>query len=130
VLTGGGDRPYALGLAATLIAEGVAFDFIASDDLDAPELRASPLVNFLNLRGDQRPDASFTEKIVRVLIYYGRLLHYAAAATPRVFHILWNNKLELLDRTVILLYYKLLGKRIVLTVHNVNIGQRDGKAHT
>jgi glycosyltransferase involved in cell wall biosynthesis len=127
VLTGGGDRPYALGLASTLIAEGISFDFIASDDLESLELRASPLVRFLNLRGDSRANASLMRKMVRVARYYWRLLRYAATAEPRVFHILWNNKLEYLDRTVLLAYYRLLGKRLVHTVHNVNVRQRDGK---
>ena len=56
------------------------------------------------------------------------LLKYAAGAEPRIFHMLWNNKLELLDRTVLMLYYRMCGKRIVLTVHNVNAGKRDGNA--
>ena len=45
----------------------------------------------------------------------------------KVFHILWNNKFAIFDRTFLTLYYKLLRKRIVLTAHNVNIGKRDGK---
>jgi glycosyltransferase involved in cell wall biosynthesis len=65
-------------------------------------------------------------KIVRVARYYWRLISYAATAEPRVFHILWNNKLEYFDRTVLLAYYRLLGKRLVHTVHNVNVRQRDG----
>ena len=44
----------------------------------------------------------------------------------KVFHLLWNNKLEVLDRTLVLLYYRFLGKRIAFTVHNVNAGRRDG----
>jgi glycosyltransferase involved in cell wall biosynthesis len=126
LLTGGGDKPYALGLASTLISHGVLFDFIGSDEVDAPELHDSPLVRFLNLRGDVRPSASIARKVLRVLTYYGRLLRYATVATPKVFHILWNNKLEFLDRTFVLLFYRLLGKRIAFTVHNVNAGQRDG----
>src|SRR5271166_1542576 len=98
MLTGGGDRPYALGLAATLINQGVAFDFIASDDLDDPELRRSPLVNFLNLRGEMRPDVSRARKVARVLVYYSRLLTYGARAKPKIFHILWNNKFAIVDR--------------------------------
>lgn len=126
LLTAGRDKPYALGLAVSLISQGVTFDFIGSDELDSPEIRQSPQVRFLNLRGDMRPDASKLRKVVRVLAYYARLLHYAATARPKVFHILWNNKLELLDRTLILLYYRLLGKRIAFTIHNVNIKWRDG----
>ncbi len=126
VLTGGGDKPYALGLASTLISQGVAFDFIGSDEVDGPVLHENSLVRFLNLRGDMRPGVSAPIKILRVLIYYGRLLRYATMGAPKLFHILWNNKLEFLDRTLVLLYYRLLGKRIAFTVHNVNARQRDG----
>jgi glycosyltransferase involved in cell wall biosynthesis len=126
ILTGGGDRPYALGLASALISQGIALDFIASDELDDPSLREHVLVNFLNLRKEMRADVSSTRKVARVLLYYWRLLIYAATAKTKLFHILWNNKFVLLDRTVLMLYYKALGKRIVLTVHNVNAGLRDG----
>lgn len=125
LLTGGGDRPYALGLAMALIAKGVSLDFIGSDDLDSLELRVSPKLTFLNLRGNQIEDASLARKVSRVLIYYARLIHYASGAKPKVFHILWNNKLQFFDRTVLMLYYKLRRKRVALTAHNVNAGRRD-----
>ena len=125
LLTGGGDKPYAFGLATQLISKGVTLDLIGSDDLDCPEFRGNPRVNFLNLRGDQRPDASFEGKFLRVLVYYFRLLRYALTAKPKIFHLLWNNKFETFDRTLLMLYYRLLGKSIVLTVHNVNARIRD-----
>lgn len=115
-----------MGLAGSLIEQGICFDFIGSDELESPELLSSPQVRFLNLRGDANPLASMTTKIVRVIRYYGRLVRYAATARSAVFHVLWNGKLEFLDRTVLLLYYRLLGKQIVLTVHNVNANKRDG----
>ncbi|MFN0126420.1 MAG: glycosyltransferase family 4 protein [Verrucomicrobiales bacterium] len=126
LLTGGGDKPYALGMAAALTAAGVGVDFIGSDDLDVPEVRGNARVKFLNLRGDQNPRVGAVEKLRRVLVYYGRLLWYAATARPRTFHLLWNNKFQVIDRTLVMLYYRLLGKRVVMTVHNVNAGERDG----
>jgi D-inositol-3-phosphate glycosyltransferase len=125
VLTGGGDPHYALGVAAALIAQGVAFDFIGSDEHDDPELRRSPLLHFLNLRKDMRSNVSAVRKAMRVLLYYWCLLGYAAKARPKIFHILWNNKFAVLDRTLLMLYYRALGKRVVFTVHNVNAGWRD-----
>jgi glycosyltransferase involved in cell wall biosynthesis len=55
-----------------------------------------------------------------------RLLRYAAATDAKVFHILWLNRFVYLDRTLLTLYYKALGKRLVFTSHNVNAGARDG----
>jgi glycosyltransferase involved in cell wall biosynthesis len=59
------------------------------------------------------------------LSYYVRLIRYAATAQAKLFHLLWNNKFELFDRTLLMLYYKFLGKRVVFTAHNVNSGKRD-----
>jgi glycosyltransferase involved in cell wall biosynthesis len=60
------------------------------------------------------------------VVYYARLIRYAARSKPRILHILWNNKVELFDRTLLMLYYKMLRKKVVLTAHNVNQARRDG----
>src|SRR6201984_53121 len=82
LLTGGGDRPYAYGLATELMARGIGMDLIGSDGLDSPLFHGKQGVNFLNLRGDQRPEANLTKKITRVLLFYLRLVRYAATAKP------------------------------------------------
>ena len=94
LLTGGGDRPYVFGLATELISKGAALDLIGSDYVDFPEFHGKPGVNFLNLRGNQRPDVSLIRKVLRLLRYYAKLIRYAATAKPRIFHILWNNKIR------------------------------------
>ena len=125
LLTGGGDKPYALGLATALTSAGLSLEFVGSDDLMVPELLNNRRIEFLNLRGDQRSEASPLAKALRVLSYYVRLIRYAATTRAKLFHILWHNKFASFDRTVLLLYYKLLGKAIVFTAHNVNAGKRD-----
>jgi glycosyltransferase involved in cell wall biosynthesis len=125
LLTGGIDQPYAFGLATALLAKGAAVDLIGGDHLDCPEFRDKRGVLFLNLRGAQRPDASFARKVYREIAYYVKLIRYAWSAKPKIFHILWNNKFPLFDRTLLTLYYRWLGKSIVLTAHNVNAGRRD-----
>lgn len=127
LLTGGDDRPYALGLSLALADAGIMIDFVGSDGLDAPELHASKLIRFLNLRGDQSANVPLPQKMVRLARYYLRLARYAFTARPRVFHILWNNKFEFFDRTVLMAYYRLCGRRVVLTAHNVNAAARDGR---
>src|SRR5437588_2447904 len=83
LLTGGGDKPYALGMAAALTSVGIHVDFIGSDDLSAPELLRNDRVKFLNLRGDQSEHASLMAKGLRVLSYYTRLIVYAATGPPK-----------------------------------------------
>ena len=129
LFTGGGDRPYALGMAHALLDAGMSVEFIGSDELRSPELERREGLRFLNLRGCQNPSASPLKKIQRVLRYYARLLRYSFTAEPKIFHILWNNRLELIDRVVLMLYYKLLRRRVVLTAHNVNRHERDDEDH-
>jgi D-inositol-3-phosphate glycosyltransferase len=127
LLTGGGDRPYVYGLATELLSKHAVVDLIGSDYVDHPEFHVNPSMNFLNLRGDQNPDAGLVSKVTRVGKYYARLIRYAITAKPKIFHILWNNKIEWFDRTLLMVFYKLLGKKIVLTVHNVNAARRDSR---
>lgn len=127
LLTGGSDRPYVYGLTRALIAKGVEIDLIGSDELDLPEFHNMAGVNFLNLRGSTGAGATLVKKAIRISRYYARLIGYTATAKPKLFHILWNNRFETFDRTLLMLYYRLLGKKIVLTAHNVNAGRRDLK---
>ncbi len=127
LLTGGDDRTYAHGLALALRAAGIEVDFIGSDRLDAPELHTDPGLCFLNLRGDQTESAGLFTKMRRILTYYWRLVRYASVARPHIFHILWNNKFEYFDRTLLMAYYRLTGRSVVLTAHNVNAAARDSR---
>jgi D-inositol-3-phosphate glycosyltransferase len=127
LLTGCQDRPYASGLAMALISKGVDLDIIGSDEIDSPELHTTPHLRFLNFRGNQRNHENFARKLAKLLDYYAKLMRYAARTKPKIFHILWNNKFEFFDRTLLMLYYKVLGKKIALTAHNVNQDRRDAK---
>jgi D-inositol-3-phosphate glycosyltransferase len=127
LLTGGSDRPYVFGLTKELSGCGLKLDLISSDELDDLGFSNEPNVNVLNLRGSQKSDAGLLRKIIRIASYYSRLIRYAATTESKIFHILWNNKFEWLDRTFLMLYYRILGKKVVLTAHNVNAAKRDGK---
>ena len=127
VLSGGRDKHYSLGLAAALRERGISFEFLGSDLIDGPELHDSPLITYRNLRGDQSDNAPAHQKVVRVLRYYGRLIAYAVFARPSVFHVLWNNKFEWFDRTILMGLYRLCGRKVVFTAHNVNIRAREGR---
>jgi glycosyltransferase involved in cell wall biosynthesis len=125
LLTGGTDRHYAYGLATALATEGANVELVGGSQIDCPEFHETPNLKFLKLRGSLRPDVSLFEKISRISKYYSRLVGYSATASPRIFHILWNNRFELFDRTLLMCYYRALGKKVVLTAHNVNMRRRD-----
>jgi glycosyltransferase involved in cell wall biosynthesis len=126
LLTGGFDRPYAYGLAMALLAKGVRLDVIGSDYVDSPEMHATPGLQFFNLWPPQPPRTTAFSKLSRVLKHYARLIRYTAGAKPKIFHILWNSKIQLFDRTLLMFYYRMMGKKIALTAHNVNQARRDG----
>jgi D-inositol-3-phosphate glycosyltransferase len=126
LLTGGIDRPYAFGMAMSLVSKGIHLEVIGSDEIDSPEMHSTANLAFLNLMSTRRGRRGLAGKYWRILKCYARLMRYAAAAKPKVFHILWNYKLQFFDRTLLMLYYKMLGKRIAFTAHNINQGKRDG----
>jgi glycosyltransferase involved in cell wall biosynthesis len=125
LLTGGWDPPYAFGLSTALFAKGVRLDLICGEELNVGGLDREPRVAVLRFLKDDQPAAGVWAKIARIALYYARLVRYAWAARPKIFHILWNNKFQTFDRVFLMLYYRLLGKRLVLTAHNVNAGTRD-----
>jgi D-inositol-3-phosphate glycosyltransferase len=127
LLTGCQDRPYAFGLTMALVSRGVHVDVIGGDGEDSPEFHTTRNLRFLNFRGSQDQKLSFSKKLSHLLRYYARLMGYGLHRQPKILHILWNNKFEYFDRTLLMLYYKLLGKKIAFTVHNVNQAKRDQK---
>src|ERR1700758_1533891 len=113
LLTGCQDKSYALGLAMALSSKGVRTNVIGNDLVDSHEYRTTPNLRFLNLGGIQKNNASVLNKLFRLLNYYAGLLRYVTFGGPRVIHVLWNSKFEYFDRTFLMLYIKLLGKRVV-----------------
>jgi glycosyltransferase involved in cell wall biosynthesis len=109
----------------TLISQGVSVDVIGGDETDSPELHTTPHLKFLNFGGRKRQNADLLSKLSRLLAYYAKLVRYAMRAKPKILHILWNNKIEYFDRSLLMLYYKMRGKKIVFTAHNVNQARRD-----
>jgi glycosyltransferase involved in cell wall biosynthesis len=124
LFTGCKDRPYAIELAVALAARGVALDFIGDKSLDCPELHATPRLRFLDFDGIKRTGA-LAKRIASLFSYYFRLVRYAAASDSVVFHILWNSRLEYVDRTFLTCYYRLWRRKVILTAHNVNQAKRD-----
>jgi len=127
LLTAGKDVHYALGLAPALAEAGVDLEVVGNTQMEQFAGLHRENVRFFNLRGDQRSDAPLAEKVRRILDYYIRLMGFSWRSRSDLFHILWPNKFIYFDRTLLNLYYKSLGKKLVFTAHNVNTEARDQK---
>jgi D-inositol-3-phosphate glycosyltransferase len=127
LLTGCQDKSYAVGLAMAVASKGVRTEVIGNDRVDSHEYHTTPDLKFLNLGGIQDSDVGFLSKLHHLLAYYAGLIRYVTFGGPKIVHVLWNSKFEYFDRTLLTLYFKLLGKRVILTAHNVNKAQRDSE---
>ncbi|MEY6434004.1 glycosyltransferase family 4 protein [Thioalkalicoccus limnaeus] len=127
LLTGGSDRPYAIGLLEALLEKGLSVDIVGSDEFLGAGILGDSRVRFLNLRGDTNPSVPRLEKVERTVSYYLSLAQFAATTEAKVFHVLWANRFWFVDRVAMSAVYKALGKRLVFTAHNVNERKRDGK---
>ena len=126
LFTGGIDKHYACGLSKSLAMSGITVDVICNTDMDSHEMRNTPNLRLVTLYDKPPRHQSITRKLLMYARVYLRLLRYAATSSARIVHILWHYKLTAFDRTLLLVYYKVLGKQIVFTAHNINAGERDG----
>ena len=126
LLTAGKDPHYARALARELRAKGIDVAFVGSDDLMPIQEGGPGRLEFHNLIGPQ--GGTLPAKVWRVLRYYGRLLRFAVRTDAQLFHILWFRKLPVLERTVLNAFFRILGKKLLFTAHNVDDRARDGKA--
>src|SRR3974377_2484375 len=124
LLTGGLDIAYTHGLATTLGQRGIRVHVVGNNRVDYVEFHTSDQITFVDL-GGIRSNARFATKLFQLAVYYLRLVAYVTFRSPKIIHILWKSKLEIFDRTLLAFYFKLLGKKVVLTAHNVNKAKRD-----
>ena len=125
LFTGGIDKHYAAGLSKSLAAERIAVELIGNSEMKEEQSAQVPNVTLVSLYETLAGKKGRIRKLLAAFRVYVRLMRYATSSSASVFHILWNYKLPVFDRTLLLLFYRLLGKRVVFTAHNVNAGARD-----
>jgi len=128
LLTGGKDPHYVGGLVSALAAREIEVAVVGGDEIAAHD--GSALTEIHNFVGPQDPSDGLAAKVLRVLAYYARLVRFAARTDARLFHVLWFRKFPILERTLLIGYFKLLRKRLVFTAHNVDDEVRDGRRRT
>jgi D-inositol-3-phosphate glycosyltransferase len=126
LFTGGIDPHYASGLSRSLASLGIVVDLICNSEMKNPEMEETSNLRLFTLYATPQERQTKLPKLLAIIRVYARLISYAVGSSASIFHILWNYKFPFFDRTLLLIYYKLLGKKLVFTAHNVNAGERDG----
>ncbi len=128
ILNAGQQTDYLYGLVSGLAEIPTLEIEVIDSDSSVGVFKAFHHVTLFNLRGDNISPQSISTKMWRISKYDIRLLYYTASTRSDIFHIQWENSIALFDRTLMNLYYKLLGKKIVFTAHNVYREARDNTA--
>ena len=128
ILNAGQQTDYLYGIVSGLSEIPSLEIEVVDSDNSVGVIDTFPRTTLFNLRGDNLSTQSLFIKAWRISKYYIRLLWYTAHTQSEIFHIQWENSISLIDRTVLILYYKLFGKKLVHTAHNIYKDARDGRA--
>ena len=128
ILNAGQQTDYLYGIVSGLSAiQSLEIEVVDSDS-SVGVVDAFPRTTLFNLRGDNLSPQSLFAKAWYIDKYYLRLIWYTAHTRSEIFHIQWENSISLIDRTVLILYYKMFDKKLVHTAHNIYKDDRDGRA--
>jgi D-inositol-3-phosphate glycosyltransferase len=128
ILNAGQQTDYLYGIVSGLSEIPSLEIEVVDSDSSVGVIDSFPRTTLYNFRGDNLSTQTIFTKAWRISKYYIRLLLYTARTQSEIFHIQWENSISLFDRTVLILYYKLFGKKMVYTAHNIYKDARDGRA--
>lgn len=116
IIANGFTPEYIIDLANGLTLNGVRVDLLGSDIYDISKLENA--VNFINIRGSHEENVPKTQKVKRILSYYSKLLVYIVRTSNKIFHVQYL-RFNFFEGIVLNLIYKIFGKTVVYTAHNV-----------
>lgn len=128
IINAGGNNDYIFGLVSGLSGIPHLEIEIIDSDISIGKLDRFSNVRLLPFIENYGYSVPFSTKIRRLIIYHGRLLSYAFRSESKIWHIQWENKFRFLDRLVLPLLYRVAGKKIVFTAHNVDADARAGRS--
>lgn len=123
VIHAGGEPDYLYGLVTGLASLNLRIDVVDSDTT-AEWFNRLPNVTFYNLRGPTNSRPLYV-RAFRDLRYHLRLCLYLFSSKAAVIHIQWETRPYLFERFILLHLYRLAGKKIVFTAHNIDRYARD-----
>jgi D-inositol-3-phosphate glycosyltransferase len=120
----GNNSDYIYSIVQALTRQGMRIELIGGDAYENSEY--SPCVTFINLRGSQDINASVFAKTIRILRYYIRFVTYVWKNDFQLLHI-QAFRFNFIEGVILVFIYKILGKKIIYTAHNVQPKGKDNK---
>ncbi len=130
LFTGDQNHAYVHGLTAALTNIGVHVDFIAGDGILQQKVIQQLMerdidVTWYKLYENISAEQGKIAKVVLLLKTYFKILKYSITTDSKLFHIQWFLRKESIERLLLLFLFKILGKKIIFTAHNINKDKRD-----
>ncbi|MEO5327045.1 MAG: glycosyltransferase family 4 protein [Magnetococcus sp. THC-1_WYH] len=122
LFSSGGVDHYQMGLFEGLAKAGVQVAVVGNDRLNDYRFLFDryPGAVAVNLRGGFDPGVSLLRKLIRVFGTYLRVLMYPFRTDARLVHLQWLIRLPQLDRVLLPLLFRLAGKQVVITAHEID----------
>lgn len=126
---GGFNVDYVYGLVAALARHADIHVDLLDSNQSLHLYDGLPNVRVFNLLGKEGAAVPVWYKGWRQIRYYWRLFWYVLRTDATVFHIQWLNRFELFERLAVVPWFRMMGKRLVFTAHNVDSHARnDGRS--
>ncbi len=127
ILNGAGQSDYLYGLVSGLATTKLDKIRILDIDLAEPFFEKMDKVHFQSVYKYQKKGTSRLKKATNILNFYFLQSKHLLATKPRIIHFQWLDRFFFTDRILLPVIARLRGHKVILTVHNVNAGQRDKK---
>ncbi len=123
LIANGFQEDYIINYLASLSGKFDQIDFIGSSIYLKEKIHSS--INFYDLQGGGVQNQPLAKRVKRVIIYYFSLLRFFLRKPRRgIIHIQWL-RFKILDGIIFPLIFKLLGYKIIYTVHDIVPHDRD-----
>jgi D-inositol-3-phosphate glycosyltransferase len=121
ILFGSGiGRHYELGFLSGFSSKSLFIDIIGGTNaIKDSKILKNQNFNYYNFFDKIYNNTNIWSKVIIIIKYYIKLIKYALNTDSKIFHIQWFNKVYIFDRTILNILYKIFGKKLVFTAHNI-----------
>lgn len=116
VITHNFQSHYTIGFANGIADNGIDLTII-TDERQHPQLRTK--IRRRNLVPENKPSRSAARKLIEYAIYHLKLLAYVAVNFGSTLHIIGTLRFPVAEGILELLLFRILSRRVILTVHNI-----------